>query len=70
MVMGADGGVGSTYNFMCPLLKRMLKNTAAGKILEAREDQYRCQQTCKIMYKYGKQIKKTSKWGNYGGVTY
>lgn len=53
MIMGADGGVGSTYNFMGPVLQRVLKNTAAGDIKEARLDQYRVQKTCKIMYKYG-----------------
>jgi len=56
MVMGADGGVGSTYNFMYPVINRMLQNIAAGNILEAREDQYRCQQTCKVMYKYGRLV--------------
>jgi len=54
--MGADGGVGSTYNFMYPVINRMLQNIAAGNILEAREDQYRCQQTCKVMYKYGRLV--------------
>lgn len=53
MVMGADGGVGSTYNFMAGLLNRVLKNTDECKLSEARLEQYRVQQTCKIMYKYG-----------------
>lgn len=54
MIMGADGGVGSTYNFMAPVIQKVLDNTANGKIAEARLHQYHVQQTCKIMYKYGK----------------
>lgn len=53
MVMGADGAVGSTSNFMPILMNRVLDKTARGEILAAREDQYRAQQTCRVMYKYG-----------------
>lgn len=54
MTMGADGGVGSTYNFMAPVIRKVLDYTANGKITEARLHQYHVQQTCKIMCKYGK----------------
>ncbi|WAR13471.1 NPL-like protein, partial [Mya arenaria] len=58
MVLGADGSVGSLCNFMAPLMNRILTNTAAGRILEAREDQYRAQQMCRVMYKYGTKTRK------------
>jgi N-acetylneuraminate lyase len=54
MIMGADGGVGSTYNFMASVIRKILDNTAKGDIKEARLHQYRTQQTCKVMYKHGK----------------
>lgn len=53
IIMGADGGVGSTYNFMAPVIRKVLDNTAKGNIEEARLHQYHVQQTCKVMYKYG-----------------
>ncbi|XP_053402198.1 N-acetylneuraminate lyase-like [Mercenaria mercenaria] len=53
MIMGADGGVGSTYNFMATVIRKVLDNTEKGNITEARLHQYRTQQTCKAMYKYG-----------------
>lgn len=53
MIMGADGGVGSTYNFMASVIRKILDNTAKGDINEARLHQYRTQQTCKVMYKHG-----------------
>ena len=52
--MGADGGVGSTYNFMATVIRKIMVNTDKGKITEARLHQYRTQQTCKVVYKYGK----------------
>jgi N-acetylneuraminate lyase len=36
---GADGGIGTTYNFMLPRIRRVYECFCAGKIDEAREAQ-------------------------------
>ena len=53
MVLGADGGVGSTYNFVPSVINRVMKNTEEGNIAEARTDQFRVQQACRVAYRHG-----------------
>jgi N-acetylneuraminate lyase len=54
MTLGADGGVGTTFNFMASVIRKVLDSKDKGDIFEARLYQYRTQQTCKVMNKYGK----------------
>ncbi|KAK3578996.1 hypothetical protein CHS0354_034792 [Potamilus streckersoni] len=58
MTLGADGSVGSTCNFMAAVYHRMFGFTSNFNLVEARKEQYRSQQLCRIMYRYG------SLWGN------
>ncbi|XP_060606679.1 N-acetylneuraminate lyase-like [Ruditapes philippinarum] len=53
MTLGADGGVGTTFNFMASVIRKVLDSKDKGDIFEARLYQYRTQQTCKVMNKYG-----------------
>jgi hypothetical protein len=56
MTLGADGGVGNTFNFMASAIRKILDSKDKGDIFEARLCQYRTQQTCKVMNKYGKKF--------------
>jgi N-acetylneuraminate lyase len=53
MTLGADGGVGTTFNFMASVIRKVLDSKDKGDCIEARLYQYRTQQICKVMYKYG-----------------
>ena len=53
MITGAVAGVGSTYNFLPKQIHSILKLLEEGKLKDARLPQWRVQQTCRIMYKYG-----------------
>jgi N-acetylneuraminate lyase len=41
MAVGAEGAVGSSYNFAAPIYRRMMKSQAAGDLATARAEQYR-----------------------------
>ncbi|KAL4234399.1 hypothetical protein ACF0H5_006046 [Mactra antiquata] len=53
MVMGAQGGVGSTYNFLPKVIQRIMDKTKKGETADALADQYLVQKACRVMYKYG-----------------
>ncbi|XP_060598757.1 N-acetylneuraminate lyase-like [Ruditapes philippinarum] len=52
-ILGADGGVGTSFNFMAYVSRKVLDSKDKGDSIEARLYQYRTQQTCKVVYKYG-----------------
>ena len=54
LVLGADGGVGSTYNFFPKMIQRIMKNVSDGKINEAREEQLHVQQLARARNKFSK----------------
>lgn len=51
--MGADGGIGSTYNFMPEKYVKMYALFNEGKIKEAQEIQYEANQIITMLIKYG-----------------
>jgi N-acetylneuraminate lyase len=53
LVLGAEGAVGSTYNFAAPLYQRIIAAVKAGDLAAARADQFRSVQLITTMYKYG-----------------
>ena len=54
LVLGADGGVGSTYNFFPKMIQRIMKNVSDGKINEARAEQLHVQQFARARNKFSK----------------
>jgi len=53
LAVGAQGGVGSSYNFAAPLYNRILKSFAAGDLATARQDQYRSVRLIHLLGSYG-----------------
>jgi N-acetylneuraminate lyase len=53
LVLGAEGAVGSTYNFAAPLYQRIIAAVKAGDLAAARADQFRSVQLITTMYRYG-----------------
>ncbi|XP_071098406.1 N-acetylneuraminate lyase B-like [Haliotis cracherodii] len=55
LVLGVDGAVGSTYNFMAGVYQRMMEAMDRGDMDTARKEQYRSQRTCKLLFNYATQ---------------
>jgi N-acetylneuraminate lyase len=53
LAMGAQGAVGSGFNFAAPIYMRLLKAFAAGDLVGAREEQFRGVQIIKLLGSYG-----------------
>lgn len=53
LVLGAEGAVGSTYNFAAPLYHRIIAAVQAGDLAAARANQFRSVQLITTMYRYG-----------------
>lgn len=51
--LGADGAVGSTYNYAAPLYGRLIAAYKAGDISAARKEQIRSQEMVSFLLKYG-----------------
>ena len=51
--MGADGGVGSTYNVLCPAIKGILSNFEKGNMQKAQEYQHLVNDMITVMSKCG-----------------
>jgi N-acetylneuraminate lyase len=50
LIMGADGGIGATYNIMPKLFVKIYESFRAGNIAEAQETQFKVIQ---VLLKYG-----------------
>ena len=53
LVLGARGGVGSTYNFAAPLYRRMLRAFAASDLAAARAEQLRSAELVQVLAGFG-----------------
>ncbi|SDM70005.1 dihydrodipicolinate synthase family protein [Kriegella aquimaris] len=53
LAAGAEGAVGSTYNYLAPLYNKIIKAFRAGNLQEARELQYKSINFVEILIKYG-----------------
>ena len=53
LAVGADGGVGSTYNYAAPLYNKMIKLLEDGDLEAARKEQYKSVQMVQLLIKYG-----------------
>lgn len=53
LLMGADGGIGSTYNIMPDKYARLYKLFTEGKLEEARQQQMQITAIIKTLHKYG-----------------
>jgi len=53
MVLGAEGAVGSTYNFASPVYRRMIAAFRAGDLDVAREEQWRSASLVRLLGGYG-----------------
>ncbi|KAL5019505.1 hypothetical protein ScPMuIL_002397 [Solemya velum] len=53
LAMGADGAVGTTYNFLPQIFHRLLKAFNDGDVVTARKEQYRASTFIKIILRYG-----------------
>lgn len=51
--LGAEGAVGSTYNFAAPLFRRLMQAFAAGDIEAARRDQARACEFITVVHRHG-----------------
>lgn len=49
---GADGGIGSTYNVILPLIKAVYENFRTGKIVEAQLSQTKADRIIAVLIKY------------------
>ena len=49
---GADGGIGSTYNFMLPTIKRIYDNFVSGNIVEAQKAQTEANRIIHVLLQY------------------
>lgn len=49
---GADGGIGSTYNFMLPTIKRIYDNFISGNMAEAQKAQTDADKIIRVLLKY------------------
>lgn len=53
LTMGADAGIGSTYNVMCREFKKLYNAFAQGNFEEARQQQFKINKVIEIIIKYG-----------------
>lgn len=53
LVLGADGAVGSTYNYAAPVYLRMMESFRAGRLDDARADQGRSRDFIALLGPYG-----------------
>lgn len=53
LVLGAQGAVGSSYNFGAPIYQRLIKAYRAGDLAAAREEQFRSVQMIQLLIGYG-----------------
>lgn len=53
LAMGAQGAVGSGFNFAAPIYARMLRAFAVGDLVAAREEQFRGAQLIKLLASHG-----------------
>jgi N-acetylneuraminate lyase len=53
LALGANGAVGSTYNFAAPVYHRVIKAFAAGDLTAARAEQLRSVRLIEIVNRYG-----------------
>ncbi|HHW32381.1 MAG TPA: N-acetylneuraminate lyase [Clostridiaceae bacterium] len=53
LIMGADGGIGATYNIMPKLYVKIYENFHAGNIAAAQEAQFKVNRVINILLKYG-----------------
>lgn len=53
LCMGADGGIGSTYNVLCPAIRGICSNFKAGNMAKAQEYQHLVNDMISVMSKYG-----------------
>jgi N-acetylneuraminate lyase len=53
LAIGAQGAVGSGFNFAAPIYTRLLRAFAAGDLTAAREEQFRGVQIIKLLGSYG-----------------
>lgn len=53
LIMGADGGIGGTYNVMSDMYCKIYDSFKAGDIASAQDMQYKVNRIIKIMIKYG-----------------
>lgn len=53
LALGAEGAVGSTYNFAAPLYQRIIAGAKAGEMETARAEQFRSVRLITLMYRYG-----------------
>lgn len=53
LAAGADGGVGSTYNCMLPLIRGVYENFCAGKMEEAKRYQKKANAVIDVISRYG-----------------
>ena len=53
LALGAEGAVGSTYNFAAPLYQRIFAAVAKGDLAAARQAQFRAVQLIAVMYRHG-----------------
>ncbi len=51
LIMGADGGIGSTYNFMANKFAKIIELFNAGKIEEAREVQHTINKIVEVLFR-------------------
>lgn len=51
--MGANGAVGSTYNYLAPLYLKLMEAFKMGNLVEAREYQYQSVKFIEILIRYG-----------------
>lgn len=51
--LGADGAVGSTYNYAAPLYNRLIQSYETGDMDDARKAQVRSQEMISFLFKYG-----------------
>lgn len=53
LAAGADGGVGSTYNYAAPLYNQVIKAFRKGKMEKARKLQFKAVEVVQLLVKYG-----------------
>src|SRR6185312_1887463 len=53
LALGAEGAVGSTYNFAAPLYQRVMSAAKAGDTETARAEQFRSVRLIALMQRYG-----------------
>ena len=52
LMTGADGAVGSTYNILCPIAKKLYEHMREGRMEEARQCQYKMNRMVAVSKRY------------------